>query len=122
MKKILSVLLMMFLMMGCAKEENMEFVTYDDSGNISEITIKKNKTITLDYIDNGDEAPSVLLLVPGWKAEELALESVYSVTDVKQEEGAIIMTCMTGDYYSHEIEATYKIGLDGNELIAEKIS
>lgn len=78
--------------------------------------------IELTYVDNGDEAPSVIVMHIQGKGVDATgvLERTYQVQslvgDVDAEGPYLLVTYDAGDYYSHDWQAQCIVRLAGSEL------
>lgn len=75
---------------------------------------KEEDKFVFEIIDNGCEARNVLVISNG--NEETYIEGIYEILSKSYENGCLILTLKTGDYYSHENISTYIVTLDNGKL------
>ena len=77
--------------------------------------------ISIEYIDNGDEAPSVIVFTPYWNGQPAYIDGGYSIENVEETGDGFILTCTCGDFYSHERLERYLLTVEGDDLKIEAI-
>jgi len=67
-------------------------------------------------LDNGDEAPNVLVITGDGLDGESYIEGVYAVEKAEETETGWRLTCRVGDFYSHDRLAVFELALADGRL------
>jgi len=80
---------------------------------------------SIDYQDNGDEAPSVIIIKKDDGSAEIIIDAAYEITamrSAKDEKGPYIdITYTTGDHANHTDHAYVRLRMVNGQLVSEAI-
>ena len=140
MKKLLFLIIVCLFLTACGKttpetqkqnsndgqDVGQEDLSVGDSINppmiISNFGSDEEKSVSVEYIDNGDEAPSVIVFTADWdRDQQVYIEGGYEIIEIMETDDAVSLAVMCGDFYSHDTQVMYTLRVeDGILTISEE--